>query len=150
MGFGKWTFKKQVNKDWDKLVQQKIINFQGTFIKGNENSKLFIDVKELGGFNYIEVNIISPFNVKTLKGVTLTLNSGSDSETFESDSLEVETDFSHSTNMGISIVDFDIEDSFLEFLKTHETIDMKFSVGKESVDFKQIDTHLLLGKVSNN
>ncbi len=131
------------NKDYDRLVTQRIGNYQGQIIANNENDQLGAAFIDLNGFAFLQFTILTKISVKTMKGCTVKLISSSNELEIPSDTEEIESDFSHQLNIGILDFDIDLEDEVLGFINENEISSLHFTFEKNIFEFKNVNHSLL-------
>jgi len=106
-----------MKRDVDNLMTEKIQRMHGTEIAGNDTAGLLIQFAELNGFKFLEFQVIAPLKVKTFKGCVVTIKGAKGSLEIESDTMEIDTDYSKSLGLGITEFDIDLEDELIDMIK---------------------------------
>ncbi len=131
------------NKDYDRLVTERINQYNGHIIAKNGQDKLGVDYIDLNGFAFLQFTIFTATTVKTLKGCNVKLICASSQHEIQSDTDEIESDFSHELNTGILDFDIDLEDEFEGFLFENEVTQIQFNFEKTIFEFNEINLDLL-------
>ncbi len=121
------------NHDYDLLVTERIKASQDNLVGENENYKLYIDYVSLNGFEFLQFNVMSQLKVKTLKGCKVSFISRNQTILLESDSLEIESEYSNALQLSIFTFDIDLEEELITFIN-EETID-SVEVQLENINF---------------
>lgn len=132
------------NQDYDKLVTTRINNYHGQIIANNGDNQLGVAYLDLNGFAFLQFTILSCTSVKTMKGCIVKLAARSNKKEIESDTEEIESDFSHELNIGICDFDIDLDDEVQGFIIDNELDTIQVSFDKNTFEFKDIDHSLLL------
>lgn len=144
----KKIIKAQLNKDFEKIIIAKINKMAEDRIPiakvPNSQYKLYLKATILNGFNYLEFTFICGIDIKTTTGCTITFKSENDEFTLKSESHMIESDYTIKSEIGITIVDTDLEDDFIAFVKNNkiESIQLDCKMGqiiKKSVSFSYSD-----------
>ncbi len=127
--------RRKMEIDAEAFMVEKIKNFKGAVIGRGENSILCAEFREVDGFQFLGFKILSPLNIKVYQGCDIEFSGHGKTLKIESDSLEIETDFSKSYQLGITEFDIDLEDDLIQMIQEDkvQTIGIKFK--KKSVVF---------------
>jgi polygalacturonase len=146
----KTNIKGKLNKDFEKIIVARInqIIEEGTAIASVPDShyNIYLRATTLNGFNFLAFTLLSPIEIKTMSGCTLTFKSKAGDYVLKSESDILATDFSNNANIGITLVDTDFLEDFDAFIKstTIEEIKIDCKVGtifkkKISFSYTEID-----------
>lgn len=120
------------NLDLDKMMKAKIESFQDKSIAANDRFELFCETREINGFHFLNIKLLGPFDIHTYDGCNLTFVSNMGSYELESDTMEIDTDFSASLNIGITEFDIDLEDELLKLIRNEVLESIRIQFKKES------------------
>lgn len=119
----------KLNKDFDKIVIARINKMaeERTAVATNPDTHfcIYLQATNLNGFNYLEFTLISPVEIKTMGGCTLTFKTDDSEYVLKSEGEVIESDYSHNSKIGVTLVDTDLEDDFDAFIKTNVVKEIK-------------------------
>ncbi len=101
----------------------------------SDTNVMYAGFNELGGYHFIQTIIVGQFHIKTIKGATLTFETENDTLTYNSDSLEFESDYSNVSNRSITKIDFQIEKEDLKKIKSKNVKTIILEVKKKRIEF---------------
>jgi hypothetical protein len=122
------------NQNYDLLVTERINASQDNLVGENENYKLFIDYVSINGFEFLQFNVISQLKVKTLKGCKVSFINTNKTISIDSDSEEIESEYSNTLQQSIFTFDVDLEEELVDFIND-ETID-SIEIQLEQINFE--------------
>ena len=132
-----------VNKDYDRMVTDRIKSYHGQIISRNETDQLGASLIDLNGFAFLQFTILTKSTVKTIKGGTVKMTSNNQTLEIPTDTEEIESDFSHEMNIGILDFDIDLEDEVVDFFNQNEVTSLKFAFEKIDFEFSTVNDAIL-------
>ena len=96
---------------------------------------MYAGLNELGGYYFFQTVIVGQFHIKTTKGATLTFGFDDSDLTLNSDTVELESDFSNVSNRSITKIDFQIEEQDIEILQKNDIKSLRLKAKKEDILF---------------
>lgn len=160
----------KLTKDYENIVIatiNKLAEDKVAIAKNSETHfKLYLQATILNGFNFLAFTLVSPVEIKTTSGCTLTFTAPNASFDLKSETDVIESDYSNNNQIGITLVDTDLEDDFIDFVRANDISEISISckVGKifkkqvsfkyESVNMDAFNTSMVpkeaeVGEVSN-
>ncbi len=109
--------------------EQKVdINLPGKKLAESDNGQLWINYQELGGYDFLNLTIVSRFNIKTKNRCYMDFLGKSGERTFVSDEEEIESDNSNAIKLWITQMSFDVDNGQKEFISSRsaDTIRIRF------------------------
>ena len=123
----------------DTFTEEKINGIRGEKLAQSKNGGgIWIDFQELAGYNYLNIDIVNDKKMNNFNGCTLAfLNGNTEIVKLESDTREIESNYSNVSNRWITEVSFDITENNLDFLesKTATTVKLEY---KKAVEVYEI------------
>ncbi len=104
----------------DTFTEKKISQIRGIKIAGCNAYGVWMEFNELGGYKFLELTVLSKAKIKTLKGVELSFLGGKIELFMDSDTKEINSDFSNISNRWIATISFDVNDKDIEFIRNKE------------------------------
>lgn len=122
----------------DTFTEEKINGIPGEkMAQSNTGGGIWIEFQELAGYIYLNVNIVNEKKMNNFNGCSLTFyNEQDEIIKLESDTKEIESNFSNVSNRWITEVSFDVTDYNLDFLehKTANTVKLEYKKTMEIFD----------------
>ncbi|MEO9531406.1 MAG: hypothetical protein ABJG68_13975 [Crocinitomicaceae bacterium] len=151
-------FKQIINgyaaKAYDKILKEKLQKIKANPIFWSDFSNGYIEYSELAGYRFLNIRIIGPTKLDSVNGLSFEFISGNKSETLNSDSDIVKSDYSDVSQIGLTKFDLDCEDKTIHFLYNHKVDTIRLSAKngqllKEEVVmiFTNFDQQTLLKKL---
>lgn len=132
----------KLNKDYEKIIIAKINKMvddrTAIAVEPETHFKVYLKATTLNGFNYLEFTLISPVEIKTMGGCTLTFAAENDSYELKSESDIIESDYSNNSKIGITLVDADLDDDFAAFIAANTVNQIKVDCKVGQVFKKEI------------
>ncbi len=119
----------------DDHTEDIIKNIDGTPIGVSNKNVLYAGLDELGGYYFFKTIIVGDFNVKTVKGATLTIEAATFSLQLKSDMDELESEYSNASRRSITNIDFEIEKEQVQLLKKKGIKNFMLSSKRRKVEF---------------
>ena len=101
----------------------------------SDTNVMYAGLNELGGYYFFQTVIVGQFHIKTTKGATLTFGFDDSDLTLNSDTVELESDFSNVSNRSITKIDFQIEEQDIEILQKNDIKSLRLKAKKEDILF---------------
>lgn len=120
----------------DTLSEEIVISIGGEKIAASENGQIWIEYQELGGFQFLNLAILSTFNIKTNKKCTMHFLGGTSELILTSDDEEIESDYSKVSNRWITTMSFDISDDEMNFIDQKIADEILIKYKKKSISFQ--------------
>lgn len=122
----------------DTYIENLIENIEGRKIAESVDGQLWGDFQELAGFDFLEVVILSRVNIKTFKGGKLVFSGEKEGLILDSDSTEIESDYSNVSNRWMTKISFVVTKEEIKYIEQKEAFDVKFEYKKKAILFKII------------
>lgn len=133
MGF---SFSKLTRKNKSSDTIEAIINdIEHTPFGISDNNVLFAGLNELGGYSFFQSVIVGAFKIKTMNGANLLFKGENIELELKSDTNEFESDPSPIKGRNITKIDFQIEASDIEILKSSRITSIQLKAKKQEVLF---------------
>ena len=133
----------------DKLTAEKINKFVGLPLASNDDSKIFAYYFEVNGFKFIKIKIIGPLKVETFEGCKVIFEGINESIEIESDSTEINTDYSFSLKKGITEFDADLEENLIEMIIHERLKSISIAFNRTIIKFSIEDISILKSLVTS-
>lgn len=133
-------FKKPKQKQViDPSEYLKVIDFKGgTKFAENETNKVYVDIEELGGFNYLKTVIIGDLSVKIKRvGCTLDLEFKNEVVSLNSDDTKVESNPIKKTPIYYTEIDFELDEEQARKIKKGKVKNLKYAFKDQSFSFRK-------------
>jgi hypothetical protein len=114
------------------------INLPGKKIGESDNGQLWITYENLGGFDFMNLIVVSRFNIKSKNRCEMQFLGGGEELTLVSDTEEIESDNSNPAKIWITQLSFDITKEQRKFIKSRVSKEIKIRYKKREVLFKMI------------
>jgi len=131
------------DRDLDKIMTEKIDQFQGQIIGENEGFLLFAEIYAFNEFEYLKLRLLGPLKVQTFDGCQITFFSDQGELGMESDTMEIDTDYSKKLKVGITEFDFDLEDELIDVIENQKISSVQISIRKSKLDIPITNQNLL-------
>ena len=127
------------NKEYDKVVTDAIngIDFPPIAIEGE--FKLFCGTNEIGGYNFLNCNIVGPFQVRSSKGCYALINNGNEELEIESETVEINSDYSDTLSLGVTAFVIELESKLENWINEGLVKSIRFKFPKKSCEYHNID-----------
>lgn len=122
----------------DTYTENLITDIEGDKIAESVDGQLWIEFKELAGYDFMESIILSRINIKTWDGSTLTLNEGNESLILKSDTAEIESDYSNISNTWITKISFVVSKDDIKYIEEKKADEIFFKYKKKTLSFKAL------------
>ncbi|MBQ4821062.1 hypothetical protein [Aquimarina sp. MMG016] len=122
----------------DTFTENKISDIDGDKIAESKEGQLYVVVEELNGYLFLETVILSRINIKTFKGTTLTFYGVEDDFILNSDTKEIESDYSNVSNRFMTRITFDITKEEIDRIKNRDYKQVRFSFKKKSLTLNKV------------
>lgn len=123
----------------DDFTENIITNVKGTKIAASQYGQVITEVEELNGYTFLEVTILSNTNIKTMRGAKLLLSGSNEPFTLQSDTQEIESDFSNVSNRYITKISFDISSKEISRIKKKDFEEVELTYKKKVLTFKKVN-----------
>ncbi|GHC62917.1 hypothetical protein [Ulvibacter litoralis] len=135
-GFG--NVKASERSHVDSFTEEIINSVEGEKIAASENGQIWIEYQELGGFQFLNLTILSKFNIKTKKKCKMHFLGGASELILTSDDEEIESDYSNVSNRWITTMSFDISDDEIKFIDNKVAEEIHIEYKKKTISFQVI------------
>ena len=122
----------------DTFTEGNIISVKGEKIAKSNNGGIWIEFQDLSSYHFMNITVIGNKKIKTLDGCKLSFNIKIDNFILNSDTKEIESDFSNISNRYITSVSFDITNINIDFITNKATDFVELIVKKEIERFEII------------
>jgi hypothetical protein len=140
-------FKRQINKEWNQMVDDKITSFSEDKIGDNEYAQLHVEYSELDDFKFLEFSIVGQFKIKTLKGAIINFEGGKENLKLNTDSQEIDSDFSEASNQGVTLIDVEVTEELIHFLNSETLMKISFEIENKKFIFNISEPLLIFEKI---
>lgn len=123
----------------DTYTENRISEIEGTQIAGNNSLGVWIEFNELAGYQFLELTMLSRTPIKTFKGIELSFLGGELEMFMDSDTKEIESDFSNVSNRWITHISFEVNDEDIDFIKKKEYEVVRITHKKTIIDFRVLN-----------
>lgn len=114
------------------------IDLPGKKIAESDNGQLWITYENLGGFDFMNLIVVSRFNIKTKNRCKMQFIGGPESLTLVSDTEEIESDNSNPAKIWITQISFDIDKDQRKFIKSRAAKEINLKYKKRELRFNMI------------
>ncbi len=122
----------------DTYTQNLITNIEGEKIAESVDGQLWIEFKQLAGYDFMESIILSRTNIKTWDGSTLILNGENKSLILNSDTTEIESDYSNISNTWMTKISFVVSKDDIKYIKERKADEIFFKYKKKTISFNAL------------
>ncbi len=123
----------------DDFTENIITNIEGIKIAESKYGQVITEIEELNGYTFLEVAILSHTNIKTMKGAALAFSGANDSFTLQSDTQEIESDFSNVSNRYMTRISFNITPDEITRIEEKDFEDVHLEYKKRAIPFKKVN-----------
>lgn len=148
----RFLWQKAVSHEWEGLMKEKMESIEGYKIaKSPDGNELFLSFNQLDEFSYFEFTILGPFNIKTFKGGQITFISSNDHKiTCDTDTQEIDTDYSTKMKIGITRIDVDITPELNDFILQNKIGEISLKVENTTVQFDAVEDDIISNSLNKN
>ena len=131
-------FKPKATIDHSAVLNQ-IDYKEGTKFAENSDNKIYIDIEELGGFPYLKTVLfgINEISVKRV-GCQISFIFKNEKITLASDNTTVESNEIQKSGVFYTPVDFELNESEAEKIKSNKVIEVQFTYKKNTLILKPV------------
>ncbi len=122
----------------DTFTENKMNTVKGEKIATSDNGGIWIEFQELASYTFMNIIVIGNKKIKTIDGCQLNFILKNDNFLLDSDTKEIESDFSNVSNRYITAVSFDITNLNIEFITNKEADFIEFIFKKDIERFEII------------
>lgn len=122
----------------DTFTENLIKNIEGKKIAESHDGQLWVEFKELAGYNFMESIILSRINIKTWDGSTLSFIEKDTNLILSSDNTHIESDYSNVSNTYITKISFIVTKDEINYIKNRQASLLVFKCKRKSISFKII------------
>lgn len=122
----------------DTFTENKINAVKGEKIAASNNGGIWIEFQELASYTFMNITVVGNKKIKTLEGCQLNFILKNENFLLNSDTKEIESDFSNVSNRYMTAVSFDVTNLNIDFITNKEADFVDFIVKKEIEQFKII------------
>lgn len=131
------------NRDLDKLMTEKIDQFEGQVIAENEDFLLYAELLMLDEFKFLKFSVLGPLKTEVFEGCQLMFESEAGKFEVESDTMEISTDYSRKLKVGITEFDIDLDDELIDMIENQNMKSLQIVIKKSNLDFRITNQKLL-------
>ncbi len=143
MGIFSKIISQAAQDELDRLMTEKIRKFSGKPFASFENERAFAKYNALAGFKFLEITILANYEVKTFRGGQVTFSNKEKRLTVETDSMEIETDYSNTLSLGMTRLEIDITEELVDFINKTPVSDLEITIDNIPLLMKISDLNLL-------
>lgn len=122
----------------DTFTEEKISNIKGEKIAESREGQLYISFEELNGYLSLEAVILSGIGIKTYKGGILTFFGTGEDFILQSDTKEIESDYSNVSNRFITKVSFYVDKKEIKRINSKDYTQVRFDFKKKSLVLNKV------------
>jgi hypothetical protein len=141
-------FVKIMNAQVDKMMTEKIQNFEGEPVATSDTSGLYAALIDLNGFQFLNIKLVAPLNINTYNGCNVKFTSKSTDLEIESDTTEISTDFSSKLGIGITEFDLDLEEELISMIENDTITSISVQHERQVVHLSTIDQAALKARIN--
>lgn len=119
-------------KQADQAMTQKVNNFKGKAFAASDNTEVFGEMLEINGFKFLNIKLVGPLKVKTFKGCTVVFHAPAKQIELESDTMEIDTDYSRKISLGITGFDIDLEEELETLIREKSITHFDVTIDKKT------------------
>lgn len=123
----------------DTFTEDKINNISGVKIAESREGEFWIDFQELNGYLFMNATILGRINLKTSRGIKLTLLTKEYEIEIDSDEKEIESDFSNVSNKWITKVSFVLDDKERVIVENRNFEALEYQIKKATISLVAIE-----------
>ena len=116
----------------DPKIEEEMNTIFGKRIAESPEAILYGGIDDLNGYLFLEIVLVSPVNIKTFNGATLSFSGPTDFE-LKSDTQEIESEFSNVSNRFMTRISFDITQPEIKLIKEKQYEKVVFRCKKKSL-----------------
>jgi hypothetical protein len=122
----------------DTFTENRIRRVSGEQIASSENGGIWGVFQELSGYTFLNISIINPIEIKTLKGCELTIIGTENELRLKSDTREIESDFSNVSNRWLTNICFDVSSINTEIIQKDKVEHITIKWENKSLNFESV------------
>jgi len=147
----KTILKAKLNKDYEKIIVARINEIakerKSVATVPGSHYNLYLQATSLNGFNYLAFTIVCSEEMKSVSGCTLTFKTKNNEYVLKSESDNIDSDYSHKSSIGVTLVDTDLLEDFEAFVKANKFTEIKIDskvgqVFKKDVTFSFTEVNM--------
>lgn len=132
-GFG--NIKAMERTHVDTFTENEILKTKGEKIAESNNGGIWIEYEELAGFDFMNATILSNVNIKTFKGSKLSFLGNQEELIINSDTIEIESDYSNVSNRWITKISYIVTQKDIDFIQKKEFNQITIEFKKTTINF---------------
>lgn len=121
----------------DTFTEDKMQTLEGEKIAESENGEIWIEYQELAGYMFMNVSILSRFNIKTKQRCKM-IFLGNTNLDLVSDNDETDSDFSNVSNRWLTKMSFDISKEDIKYINNKSADQVRIEFKKKFILFNII------------
>lgn len=125
-----------IDKQSDDFFTKKIAEFKGTCFASNSDHEIYGELGIVNDFKYLTFTIMGPLKVHVYQGCKLFFETGNQPVEIESDSLEIQTDYSKKLQLGMTAFDIDLTEELENTLRNDNISSIKIVINKTALLFE--------------
>lgn len=122
----------------DTFFEERMNNVRGEKIAESGDGQLYTHFGELNGYLFMDAVIFSRTNIKTLKGATFTFDGKDTDLVLNSDTKEIESDYSNVSDRFMTNVTFYIDEKELDLIKKRNFDTVRITFKKKGLTFNKV------------
>ena len=130
-------------------MTEKIARFQGKSFAGNENSEVFGELLDVNGFKFLNIKLVGPFKTHVYKGCKVVFQAEGKNFEVDSDSLEINTDYSRKLSIGITTFDIDLDGELEAAIRQNSVKAMEVIIDRSRLFYHITDAGALVSILEN-
>lgn len=119
----------------DTYTENRMKAIKGIKIAGEQSLGIWIDFKELAGFTFLELTMLSKTNIRTFKGIELSFLGGEMEMFLESDTKEIVSDYSNVSDRWMVQASFEVCKEDIDFIENKGYEILRIKNKNNSIDF---------------
>lgn len=114
----------------DTHTEEKIKNISGVKVAESKEGQFWVKFQELNGFLFMNSTILGHLNLKTSRGIKITLLTNDYEIEIDSDEKEIESDFSNVSNTWITKMSFVLDDKERKIIENRKFEEIEYQLKK--------------------
>ena len=118
----------------EKIYTERIEAFSMEQIGSGSNAELYAEAFELNEFKFLKLYVIWNMNLSTKEGCEVTFKGQGKTLEMDSDTEEIDTEFSATLRKGLAQFDLDLEDELVEMIESEAVESVTIKLKKSTVE----------------
>ena len=128
-----------IGRDVDQAMTEKIRRYTETTFAASETTEVFASMQDVNGFKFLTITLAGPASVRTFKGCKVLFSGPAKQKELESDTVEIETDYSKKLSMGLTSFDIDLDGDLEQEIRNRAFEKLEVHIEKQVFSFTITD-----------